>query len=850
MSRPVLRYLLVATLAAGLGLAGVVSAKRWMAADDAVTKAPPPMATSWEYKTEQEWIVAEVVKALIDMAQYAQTQSAPEAAALQVQVKPEADATGVTTFQVTVPARGKTWRLRVTDHIWSPEMYAPLVADLLGPQRVAAGEPSAVSESVTLAALTNPQTSVMVAESERVSSELRLDMTNVGAHEDAALLFATLALREYPGNFYDNHRSLCRLSAHLAMAQALRKGEGPSLAGRFAEVTLLTLAFTPQRATLARLDAIDAMPNPSATVGAWSRTLRMRNTEDWRLLPDPKAATLLERLEYLTWISWKTGIAAGLEFLDQTTPEDVPDWGSRVLSGSFSVEAGHRFATAGLAQVFQDAAAMPIGLGDATDPKRMVEALNAEPAAGPVRLEDGRVLVEVLDRGTWAAWTQRHVLHHFEKAISFSDDSLGLPDQAKEMKEQFAKAFGGLRQYPLAARRLALDAASYEKAMRESLALLTAHPDWIGGHNWTLLLKRPLFPAATFTVPPIELWTQPLFPAGTYFEWPKRLYLPDGHLRVRGPALQQLREALPNYSNVVRAALWDRFGENATAADLKREYGPLLGYDINVMTAVARASYDDPVEYKRIMRRVGDLNPDRLGGLGYYLVEHGEVDEAARVYEEYRTRARDRVGVSNSMRWLVNRLFDQGNKRHALEVAREAAEVNSGRGLSTLASLYERMDRWADAEEYFQKMADRYEGNEPVLLAFHIRRQRAGKEDGAAAREALLAKVFPASMEKMADIPTEGSPAPEGGLQIAGSSRDATKAGLVRGDIIVAVDGVRVRTHDQYLTVRLLRREPEMTLTVWRKDRYLTATSTQFERWLSVEVKEYKGPPQAERMYI
>jgi hypothetical protein len=52
----------------------------------------------------------------------------------------------------------------------------------------------------------------MVTESERVSSELGLDMTNVAAQEDAALLFATLALREYSGNFYDNHRSLCRLA--------------------------------------------------------------------------------------------------------------------------------------------------------------------------------------------------------------------------------------------------------------------------------------------------------------------------------------------------------------------------------------------------------------------------------------------------------------------------------------------------------------------------------------------------------------------------------------------------------------------------------------------------------------
>jgi tetratricopeptide (TPR) repeat protein len=846
--RPALRYVLVATLTAALAAAAVVYVQKRMAAEDV---GAPPFVTTWEYKTEQEWIVAEVVKALIDMAHYAQTRSAPDTAAFQVRVKPEVDAAGVTTFQVTLPARGKTWALRATDHIWAPEMYAPLAADLLGPQVVAAAKPSTVGESVTLAALTRPRTDVMVAESERVSAELALDMTNAGAHQDAALLFATLALREYSGNFYDNHRSLCRLTSHLAMAQGVGKGSPSGLAGRFAEITLRTLAFTPQRGTLARLDAIDAMPNPSAAVKAWSRALRMRNTEDWRLLPDPQAATLLERLEYLTWIAWKTGLTAGLEFLDKTEQDDVPDWGSRMLSGSLSVEAGNRFIPMGMAQVFQDVNAMPLGLAGATDPKQLVEALNQEPSAGPVRLDGARVVVEVLDRGTWAAWAQRHALHHIEKNVWFTDDMLGMPDQAKAMKAQFAKVFGGLRQYPLAARRMAKDTASYEAAMRPSMALLSAHPEWIGGHNWNLLLERPVFPAATFAVPSIEFWCTPLYPAGTYFEWPKRLYMPGGHLRVRGPALQKMREALPNYSNVVRAAVFDRLGEKATVADLKSAYGPLLDYDINVMTAVARASYDDPPEHKKIMRRIGDLNPDRLGGLGYYLVEQGELDEAARVYEEYRVRARDRVGVSNQMRWLVYRLFDQGNKQHALEVAREAAEVYSAAGLSTLANLYERMGRWADAEEWFRRMADRYEDNESTLLSFYLRRERAGKEGRASGpREALLVKIFPAGMEKMTEVPGEGSVAPTGGLQLVGASRDAKAAGLAGGDIIVAVDGVRVQTHDQYLTVRLLRREPEMALTVWRKDHYVATTSRHFDRWLSTEVKEFKGPPQKERQYI
>jgi len=359
---------------------------------------------------------------------------------------------------------------------------------------------------------------------------------------------------------------------------------------------------------------------------------------------------------------------------------------------------------------------------------------------------------------------------------------------------------------------------------------------------------RPRFPAATFRVPPMESWNQPLFPAGTYFEWPKRLWNPDGHLRVRGPALQAMREALPHYSNVVRAAVRDRLGDKATAADLKREYGSLVEYDINVMENVAWASRDDPAEYKRLMRRIGGLNPDRLGSLGYYLVEQGEFEEAAHAYEEYVARARDRVGVSNSVRWLVNYHFDKGDKKRALEVAQEAAAVYSGAGLTTLALLYERMGRWEDAEEYFQKLVHRYEGNEPTLLAFYVRRQRAAKEGGASAqREALLRKVFPTGLETVA---SQDTGAPKDGVQVVKSSRQGKRAGLAAGDVIVAVDGLRVHTHDQYLTIRELRRDPEMTLRVWRRDRYVNLTSQQFDRWFSMEAKTHNGPAEAERKYI
>src|SRR5262249_40486623 len=148
---------------------------------------------------------------------------------------------------------------------------------------------------------------------------------------------------------------------------AVRKGAEPTLAGRYAEITLLTLAFAPQRMALGRLQVLEAIPNLSPPVRAWNRALRMRNTEDWRVLADPLHATLLARLEYFTWVSGETGLSSGLEFLDKTDVEETPDWGSRILTGGVNVEAGQRFIPAGLTLVLNDAMAMPLGLGEGAD---------------------------------------------------------------------------------------------------------------------------------------------------------------------------------------------------------------------------------------------------------------------------------------------------------------------------------------------------------------------------------------------------------------------------------------------------------------------------------------------------
>ena len=136
--------------------------------------------------------------------------------------------------------------------------------------------------------------------------------------------------------------------------------------------------------------------------------------------------------------------------------------------------------------------------------EEIARVLNEEPSNGPVRLRSGRTEVEVIDSGTWASFYQKQILMHVESGVDCMVHMLGQPEQGDAYRGQMEKTFGGLRQFPLAALRMAKDATSYAAAQRASLALVAAAPEWVGGLNWTSLLTPPPFPVGVAGVPQID----------------------------------------------------------------------------------------------------------------------------------------------------------------------------------------------------------------------------------------------------------------------------------------------------------------------------------------------------------
>ena len=271
-------------------------------------------------------------------------------------------------------------------------------------------------------------------------------MRDARAHDSAALVLGAFALRESAGVFSDVRWALNRMTAHLAMAAALRGADEPaSIDGALAEVMLNILTRHQARALdqLARLGA----RTPSASLDAWRRALQVHVTQDWRAITLTPSTTGLEELEYLRarrqTVLRQRGIVEA-----ETLQVERADALRIVGAAGISVEDGHVIAQEGLdhereeaAQVFQlirDGA-----LSDAQDrrPKDSQDRrtkINSVVAQLNVRATRaiGKNGPDVLPWGAWAEFSQRHIAMLIGMVDRFYRHRVGDEGAANKVRQQ------------------------------------------------------------------------------------------------------------------------------------------------------------------------------------------------------------------------------------------------------------------------------------------------------------------------------------------------------------------------------------------------------------------------------
>jgi hypothetical protein len=814
---------LLGTVVIGLLLAAAAAYLIWPnAAPPPLTHAPRPgQILPWENNqpTEEKWMATQIGKQVAEMVAFAHGKKLPQSSGL--------------TFSATRPSPNEQYKFIATmpdapevrsdfalsDYFWSPTNFIPWTQQLLTSWS-APGSPIAPADLEIFERLATPRPDMLVREDQRISEALSKAPLDPQLHEEAALLVGSFILREAAAEFCDTRRELCAMSAHLALARAIRPES--SSAGELAEAILCILSGRETTASelLTRLrltaDGPEGMTTDRATM--WERALQMRNTGDYRLLDKPQSYSLLERLEYFRALRGTIGSAAAEDYLQKSSPERLAEWPIVILAGGIRVADGNRWTETAMGGNLEEAASEYQSYFEKpASGDELVSALNAEPVHFVLDHEN-HPSYQVLGWGAWAGFRQRQLCSLLGTTWSWLDGHLGLPAEAKNFQQQLASKFGSLTLYPLVK---FFDPEKDGKAKHDYTGavqkLMRQHPERIS------------FRLAHDTVPDARRWFWPILPFGTTYDLGYRNTWRPLH-GLPAPQFDQLKASAPhNYIVLNEHALAAH--PNPASAQLLDEFAPIM-YNTYALWRIANASKDEPAVYQSVFDKLCELDADYYTYLGQYLVAHNMPEAAVTAYQNAIDRAPDRVQVANSCRWLADYYYDHGRRDEARAIAGMAADVFSSSGLETAAHIMERDGRLDKAEELLQKRSERYQ--QPGPLAAFYARHRSGNPRFASEYDKHLAEVFPGGMPRLDPQSLTGRP--PHGIVLRTSSPKAAAIGLKAGDVIVAINDTRITNMDQYFFVIDSAPDSHIRFTAWNGHTYITSAGDLPDHRLGVDL--------------
>jgi tetratricopeptide (TPR) repeat protein len=563
----------------------------------------------------------------------------------------------------------------------------------------------------------------------------------------------------------------------------------------------------------------------------------LANYGDWRQFHPDANASLLLRRSYYRSITDNVTPNFGLHFYETMTDQDVPDWARIALSRPFSVWVGNTFLQKGVTgemkEIQQLLDAFPAGDDHRLSKAKVVELLNAD-NSGPWR-KNG---LEVVSRGLWGARAQRHLLNMVDRSYYHLQDMLGVPQEAAQWRQAFLPLAQASRLGPILSFHLAQSQSDYDAAMEGAGILVNHHPELVTAANWQDLLYQPRHWQFNTSVPIYPTWFHPWFPDGTTFDTGYRLSL-DYLQRQAGPddfAIWQ--KMAPRKPSIALGRLRTRYGESPPPAAARELLGAMAEYNLVCAQTLADDCKDDVAAYEEAMKTVCGLSSDQYLTLGDYLAERGRDDDAAAAYQKAVDLADDRVWVAGDVDFLVNYYYDHDRRDDALTVAKMAAEVYSCAGLDTLARLDLRMKKYPDALDVANAAYQRY-GDSTMLTAVYLFWKRDGGGDDVQQEVARrLSQIFPDGIEEAHLADLAKGPAPADGVKLLYENGRVRRNGLQQFDVIVAVNGRRVRNGLQYNAALDLSPTDDIDLIFWRDGQYQEKTVHLSSRRFFVDISD------------
>jgi tetratricopeptide (TPR) repeat protein len=768
------------------------------------------------WQDESQFIVETIVSDIAEQIYYAKYKCVPDPKWFFVSATETAGSPfGAPVYELEIDLdkahQGFKTKLNVNGPIWSPGIYDDLTKQLaqnLGLNGAGKGE----SDTAMLASLADGKAATIEEENQKLSQALQSNFTDPTLHEQAAALLGAFTLREHTGDFYEIRSPLCRITAHLAMAQYFNEGNPFGINGQIANVMLLTL-MNDETAALKGIDGI--MTNDTALIG-WTRALRAVNTGDYRQLDKLDGLTEIECIAWFHALRQSANSDIAWSKLSETQKR-IPDFVRIASEGNYSVGLGHELLALSLPLEFDEIAnVFELSHDKKLTQKELVPVLNQMPDRCFSAGVDGKIGVHVIGWGLWAAFFQRQLCHAVQHNFNFMQRQWGVPDEAKSFSAKCDPMLSGLRLYPFVRRFNCTDVASYHKSVDDGFKVTVAVPQLVPAECWNYLCYR--FEGNEYNPNPnphVNEWHKHNPPPGTAYNPLPRLNHPS--LVDHADAVDKLHEIAP-YDRDIAWYIWKtKYHKTPTYEEAMALFQPLVDYDDYAMERVAEAQLDNPVRYEKLLSKAAEINPSDYFKLADYF-ETRDADKAAAYIEKGNSLDPDSVGASYYASWLIKYYLKNSRTNDASREADFGGEVYSSVGLQAKAEFLEATGDYTGAFQWFSNIEERYDESGP-LLAFCLRyKAKTGDtryDDEARKR---MSKFFPKGIEKVSL--TDFHSPPKDGVLIREATDLARAAGLKVGDVIVAVYGIRVHNFAQYDYGRDTIADPELDLIVWQGDGY------------------------------
>lgn len=789
---------------------------------------PKPARVKGYFKTsfqnESQYIVEAILRDITREMCYAAHGAVPNEQQLVVEAteKPGSGTPDAPVYEIHISWEatrgGVKSEVQVTNAIWSAEIYREITAKIANAMKVKPTGTNGAADAEFLERLTELSSDSIERENEEISKSLEKNFLDPVLHEKAAMLLGAFLLREHSGQFYEIRSPLCRMTAHLAMADYLRGSRPAGIDGQMAEAVLLTLEGD-QAQALEKLKGIGAKDEGTQ---AFVRALRVRNTGNFQELGTVEGRTQLEIAEWFAAMADYTDTPAAWSRIGSLKQLKI-DYVRIMGEMPYSVEIGHNLLQTCIPlELSEEAAIYELSHGGAKlKPTDTIAALNEMPDDCFGADAGGKVRVHVIGWGQWAASLQRHLCNAIVHNHHFMLRKWGVPDEAKEFAKHCEQQFGGLRMYAFVKRFTCSEVKSYHESVDEGFKYTVATPQYTPAGCWNELCYKAPF-ADWYRPNPnphINEWHEHNPPPGTVYNLNPRLDHPS--LIARPDVVkhfERLRMLAPYDCRIAQFLIMRKYKERPTYEQVMEYYGPMLSYSMIAISTLAGTVADQPERFEKIMLKAAELNPSYYYNLADYWEARKQRDRAAEYMEKACNADQDAVRVSNRARWRVTYYLEKGDKEKARKIADEAGEIYSFAGLEAKAMYLEGTSNYVGALEWYTKIEERYKDSSPVLQ-FCLRYQsQTGDKRFEPQVKKRLVKLFPNGLEQVSLTDFHGPPTD--GVLIQAENDTVRANGLNAGDVIVAVYGVRMHNMAQYTYGREMKEGPEVDLIVWHNGQY------------------------------